>query len=59
MHSMKTIIWLPTLLLEWLKSHLLPYEPSSEAVRVVEQASRNELRLAAYKTKRAILGEYK
>lgn len=54
---MNTLLWLPTLLTEWVKSHILPYRPSTEAIRVVEERSRNEFRLAAYRAKRYIRGD--
>jgi len=51
---MKTLIWLPLLVLEAVKSRMLSYAPSSESVREIEANARNELRLLEYKAKRLI-----
>jgi len=51
---MKTVLWLPTLLLEFVKSRTMPYVPSSKFTREMEEAARNNLRLVAYKAKRTL-----
>ena len=51
---MKTLIWLPTIIHQWILSRLPTrmYKPSTETIRQVEQDARNTARLAAYNLKR-------
>ena len=58
---MKTLFWLPTILVDMYKAHLAPrwlfaatYKPSTEGQRQAENKIRNAGRLAAYKAKKAI-----
>ena len=53
---MKLLFWMPKMILEFIKANYCEYKPSSHSTRLIEQDVRNELRLAAYYTKRVIYG---